>query len=179
MKRMMGISGEQSDHKIAGFFDDADEAQRTARYLVSSLKGGHAHVMVLDSSDKNVDAKLEPERRGIWHTLIRAHVWLGLAGAVAGVLVFAILGGIGVAFVAQNPAWSSGLLVLFGAIGGLLLGGAFTIRPDHAPTFKRLGMRSNRASMSSWFIRSSAALSKRPRSYLASAERKRFVPCDS
>ena len=76
--------------------------------------------------------------------------WLG---AVAGLLVFAILGGIGVAFVAQNPAWSSGLLVLFGAIGGLLLGGAFTIRPDHAPLHsKRLGMRSNRASMSSWFI---------------------------
>jgi len=137
MKRMMGISGEQSDHKIAGFFDDADEAQRTARYLESSLKGGHAHVMVLDSSDKNVDAKLEPERRGIWHTLIRAHVWLALAGAVAGVLVFAILGGIGVAFVAKNPAWSSGLLILFGAIGGLLLGGAFTIRPDHAPYIQK------------------------------------------
>lgn len=65
--------------------------------------------------------------------MIRAHIWLGLAGAVLGLLAFGNMLALGVQFIVLSPWWSALLLIGFGTIGGLMLGGAVSLRPDHSP----------------------------------------------
>lgn len=67
------------------------------------------------------------------HTIIRTHLWLGLAGAVVGILAFGIMIALDVQFIVLSPWWSAFLLTGFGAVGGLMLGGAVSLRPDHSP----------------------------------------------
>ncbi|TVQ41670.1 MAG: hypothetical protein EA370_01425 [Wenzhouxiangella sp.] len=129
----MGLTGEIFNHKIAGIFKDARQLDQCRDRLVDEVGTVGAQARTLRPGDQVDGAVLEPESRGIWLTLIRAHVWLALAGAVAGVLVFGILYALGVAFVVQN-AWAAALLLMFfSAVGGGLLGGAVTLRPDHTP----------------------------------------------
>lgn len=133
MKHRMALTGEASDHKVAGFV--ADEA--AAHELAAAVRAGaglkESQVRVLSPGDHRIGRTLEPESRGIVHTMIRAHIWLGLAGAVVGLLAFGIMFALGVQFIVLSPWWSALLLIGFGTIGGLMLGGAVSLRPDHSP----------------------------------------------
>ncbi|MFU8831277.1 MAG: hypothetical protein ACNA7J_03880 [Wenzhouxiangella sp.] len=133
MKQRMGLTGEASDHKIAGIFTDLAGLQVGRDRLVDSVRLDDDQLIVLAPGERADGELLEPESRGIWHTLIRAHVWLGLAGAIIGALVFLLLVWLDVAFVVGNPWTSFVVLVAFSTFGGGLLGGAVTLRPDHAP----------------------------------------------
>ncbi len=75
----------------------------------------------------------EPEDQGIWKTLVRSHVWLGVGGAVTGFILFLLLNALGVGFIAQNALVAASVLTAIGAAIGMLLAGAVTIRPDHTP----------------------------------------------
>jgi hypothetical protein len=133
MKHAMALTGEASDHKVAGLFSDAAAARELAAAVRAEVGLTEAQVRVLGPGDDHVGRALEPETRGILHTMIRAHLWLGLAGAVIGAVAFAIMFALGIGFIVLNP-WASALLLIgFGAIGGLLLGGAVSLRPDHSP----------------------------------------------
>lgn len=137
MKRSMGLTGERSNHKIAGIFEDAGRMDECREELVRTL-GSAESIEPLEPGSDSPAWRLEPESRGIWHTLVRAHLWLTLGGAVVGALIFGLLAMLGVAFVAQNP-WSAALLlIIFCAIGGALLGGFLTVRPDHTPFIARV-----------------------------------------
>jgi len=92
-----------------------------------------AQVRVLSPGDDSVGRSLEPESNGILHTIIRAHLWLGMVGAVVGVLAFGTMIALDVQFVVLSPWWSAFLLTGFGTVGGLMLGGAVALRPDHDP----------------------------------------------
>jgi hypothetical protein len=133
MKHGMALTGEASDHKVAGVISD----EATAHELADAVRAGvgltEAQVRVVGPEDKQIGRALEPESRGIVHTMIRAHLWLGLAGAVIGALAFGIMFSLGVGFIVLNPWRSVLLLIGFGTIGGLLLGGAVSLRPDHSP----------------------------------------------
>lgn len=133
MKQEMGLTGEASDHKVAGIFSEGDQARSCAEKLLASMELSQAQVVVLKPGDTVEGSVLEPESRGIWHTLIRAHVWLALAGAVVGLIVFFLLLALDVAFAVDNRAATLIALVAFCTIGGAMLGGAVTLRPDHAP----------------------------------------------
>ena len=129
----MALTGEVSDHKIAAMAHDQAEAQRLAALVRAGAGLDETQVRVLCPHDEHVGRKLEPENRGIVRTMIRAHLWLGLAGAVVGILTFAILLFLDIGFVVLNPWWAAGLLIVFSTVGGLLLGGAVTLRPDQSP----------------------------------------------
>lgn len=133
MKHRMGFTGEASDHKVAGIFHGTEALQECRHRLVESLGLKDDQVKTLNAGDRPDGEVLEPESRGIWHTLIRAHVWLALAGAVIGALVFLLLLALDVTFVVRNALASFALLVAFCTVGFSMIGGAVTLRPDHTP----------------------------------------------
>lgn len=138
MERRMGLTGEESNHKVAGIFGDVGRMQQCRDQLVSSIDQVEQRLEPLGPGQASPAWLLEPESRGIWHTLVRAHVWLGLAGVIVAGLLFVLMTALDVAFVVQNP-WAAAIsLLVFGAIGGGLLGGLVTLRPDHTPYITRV-----------------------------------------
>ncbi len=133
MKREMGMTGEASDHKVAGIFKDADKLNDCRQRLLETGGLKDSQILALAPGDQADGALLEPESRGIWHTLIRTHLWLALAGAVVGLVAFALLIWLDIAFVVGNPWAAAMLLVFFCTVGGAMVGGAVTLRPDHSP----------------------------------------------
>jgi hypothetical protein len=133
MKDRMGLTGEASNHKLAGVFDDEVSALELAAAVRARTGLNESHVRVLRPGDDSVSRRLEPESQGILRTMVRAHLWLGLAGAAVGVLAFGTMMVLGIPFIVLNPWWSGLLLTGFGALGGLIAGGAVSLRPDHTP----------------------------------------------
>lgn len=133
MKNSMGLTGESSSHKLAAIFASEPAAREAAVKVVDAVGLDNDQVEVVNPGDDEPGRKLEPESRGIWHTLIRAHLWLGLAGAAIGAILYFLLWAAGVAAVVDNTAWAAGMLILGFFVGGLLLGGLVTARPDHVP----------------------------------------------
>lgn len=127
------LTGEVSNSKVAAVFADADTAREVAGRVRRALQLSDAQVQVITPFDRRPGLKLEPEDRGIFRTLVRAHVKLGALGVVAGLLVFAFLWARGVPWIVNSAVLAAGVLVSFGALAGLLLGGLMTLRPDHDP----------------------------------------------
>ncbi|MDH5823709.1 hypothetical protein QFW77_11995 [Luteimonas sp. RD2P54] len=128
-----GLTGEASDHKVAAAFDGVEAAQAAAAGVRERLALGIAQVRVVEPGQTGLDRALEPEDRGIFRTILRSHLWLGIAGAVLGALAFAILLAMGLPLIAQSPLMAAGAIVGFGAVAGLFAGGLVSLRPDHDP----------------------------------------------
>lgn len=127
------VTGEVSNSKLVAVFAAPEVARDAAAAAVAQLSLQPAQVRVIAPGAADVGIQLEPEGGGIRRTLIVAHLWLGVAGVVAGALVFVLLVALGVQFVVSSP-WAAGLaLVGFGGVAGLLLGGLVSLRPDHDP----------------------------------------------
>ena len=125
------VTGEVSNSKVAAVFDRGTTARAAAAAVAEAIGLEPAQVTVITPDEPRADARLEPESRGIWRTIVVAHLRLGIAGAVLGVLAFGLLQWRGVPFIVQSP-WASALvLVGFGAVAGLFLGGLVALRPDH------------------------------------------------
>jgi hypothetical protein len=125
------LTGEVSNSKVAAVFDTAAAARSAAADVVQALGLEAAQVQVITPDEQNAEAKLEPESRGIWRTIGIAHVRLGIVGAVAGALAFAAMMWLGVLYIVQSP-WAAGLVMIgFGTLAGLLVGGLVALRPDH------------------------------------------------
>ncbi|WP_328185772.1 hypothetical protein [Marinobacter sp. OP 3.4] len=131
MKMTMHVSGETLDHKLAARCGTATEAEKIADDLCTATSLGQGQVRIIHPTDDHKGSKLEPEDQGIMHTAIRSHIWLGLAGIAGGLLLFSVLAAAGLPFVAQNLIWAGALFAVFGGVAGLLLGGVYTLRPDH------------------------------------------------
>lgn len=54
-----------------------------------------------------------------------------MLGAVAGLLAFAVLMAVDVPFIVASPVAAALILLFFGTVAGLLLGGLVALRPDH------------------------------------------------
>lgn len=125
------ITGELSNSKVAAVFADEAVARRAAEAIAATLALGEAQVQVITPDEPHPGRKLEPESRGIWRTIVIAHVRLGIAGAIAGLLVFALLYELGIAFVVNSAVAAALVLVAFGTVAGLFLGGFVSLRMDH------------------------------------------------
>lgn len=125
------LSGEVSNSKLAAVFDSRAAAREAALALCRDLDIARPQVKLVSPDSADVDIQLEPEGGGIWHTILRAHLWLGIWGALLGLLAFALLYWGGVPFIVQSPVAAVLALLFFGATGGLLLGGLVSLRPDH------------------------------------------------
>ena len=125
------VTAEVSNHKVAAAFPDANAARQAAAGVASSLSLGAAQVQLIRPGDPHPGRKLEPESRGIWQTIVVAHVKLGIAGVVAGVVAFVVMYGMGLPFIVNSPLAALLVLVFFGGVAGLMLGGFVSLRPDH------------------------------------------------
>lgn len=133
MKQSANLTGETLDHKLGAIFDDEAQAKSAAENL-RQLEGlNEQRVFLVRPGDPHPGWELEPEDKGIWRTLVRAHIKLGLVGFAVGLALYLILTGLGVSFVVFNPFASAAVLIALCTILGLMLGGLVTIRPDHAP----------------------------------------------
>lgn len=125
------ITGELSNSKVAAVFPGQAVARRAAAGVAEALSLGSAQVQVIVPGEERPGRKLEPETRGIWRTIVVAHVRLGIAGAIIGLLAFAALYAYGLPFIVNSPVAAALALLFFGAVAGLMLGGLVSLRPDH------------------------------------------------
>lgn len=128
-----GITGETFDHKIAAIFASETEALDAAESIRSHTTLRDAQVFIISPHDPHSGKALEPEDRGIWRTLVRSHIWLGIAGAAAGLILFGFLMAADIRFVVANAVTAMFITIVFGATTGMMLGGLITLRPDHMP----------------------------------------------
>lgn len=125
------ITGELSNHKVAAVFASSAMARQAADEVLAELLLGESQVQLIRPGDPRTSRKLEPESQGIWRTIVVAHIRLGVVGFVLGVLAFAVLYAIGPPFIVNSPVAALLILLFFGTIAGLLLGGLVSLRPDH------------------------------------------------
>ncbi|PXX90370.1 hypothetical protein DIT71_12835 [Marinobacter vulgaris] len=133
MNSSANLTGEKEDHKVAAVFDTEPDARGTAKAICEETSLTDEQVTVLSPNDRHQGKELEPEDQGIWRTLVRSHIGLGIAGAVAGFVLFLILSALGVGFIAQNTVVAASVMTVIAAAIGMLVAGAVTLRPDHTP----------------------------------------------
>ena len=63
--------------------------------------------------------------------LLKTHAALGTAGFLAGLLIFWTLWRSGLPLIVSSPMAAAGAIVFLTTMGGLMLGGLATLRPDH------------------------------------------------
>lgn len=125
------LTGEVSNSKVAAIFASETAARAVAVQLQGALQLTDAQVQVITPADRRPGRKLEPESDGIFRTIIRAHVRLGLLGAVAGAVGFGVLWAMGLPMIVNSAVMAAAVMVVFGAVAGLMLGGLVSLRPDH------------------------------------------------
>ena len=131
MSETSPITGELSNSKVAAVFASESAARQAAGAVAKVLALGPAQVQVVTPVEPHPGRKLEPEERGIWNTIVVAHVRLGIVGAIAGLLAFLAMYFAGLPFVTLNALAAGLVLLFFGAVAGLMFGGLVSLRPDH------------------------------------------------
>jgi hypothetical protein len=124
------LFGERSLTTVAALFGQAQDARDAAEHVVRDARLPEKRVSVLGPGVPGVERKLEPEEPGIVHTLIKSHTTLGVLGLVVGLLIGGVLILAGVGWAAASPFFTIGLAAIFGAVGGMMLGGLVSMRPD-------------------------------------------------
>ena len=127
------ITEEVSNSKVAAVFASEAMARDQAARLRQALALGEAQVVVVTPRTATPGRKLEPESHGIFRTMMWAHARLGVIGALLGLAVFALLWFMGIPLIVNSALLAGGVLLFFGAVAGLMLGGLATLRPDHDP----------------------------------------------
>ncbi len=125
------LFGEKATTKLAGFFDSQDQLEAVSAQLreVSGLQNPQLWVVRPHAAD--FDRRLEPETQGVARTAVRSHLVLGALGLIAGIVLWGILYGLQWPAIVASPYYSAAAIVAFSTVGGLLLGGLVTARPDH------------------------------------------------
>lgn len=125
------LFGEKSTTKLAGFFDTQEQLESVSSELrrVSGLQ--NPQLWVVHPHDSDFEKRLEPETQGVARTAVRAHLVLGALGFVAGLILWGVLYVAGVEAIVASPYYAGGAILAFATVGGMLLGGLVTARPDH------------------------------------------------
>lgn len=132
------LTGELSNSKVAAIFADEGVARHEAARLRNALGLPDARVAIITARDRRPGRKLEPESEGVLQTIIRAHLLLGLVGAVLGGVAFGLLWAMQVPMIVQSVKFAAPVLVMFGAVAGLMFGGLVSLRPDHDPYINKV-----------------------------------------
>ena len=119
MSETSPITGELSNSKVAAVFASESAARQAAGAVAKVLALGPAQVQVVTPAEPHPGRKLEPEERGIWNTIVVAHVRLGIVGAIVGLLAFLAMYFAGLPFVTLNALAAGLVLLFFGAVAGL------------------------------------------------------------
>lgn len=124
------LFGEKATTKLAAVFDTETDADGVAEQLRHGAHMNTGQVRVVAPGDPKFDKKLEPEPAGVARTLVRAHVVLGAAGFVLGILLWLVLYLFDGSLIRSTPYASAIAIVFFLTVAGLLLGGFLALRPD-------------------------------------------------
>lgn len=129
MKLLSSLFGERSLTLVAATFNDRRRALRAfqALRMVSPRQLG---VALIAPCDERLARKMEPESDGIWHTLLRTHGWLGLAGAFGGLMLALLVLVAGWPAALASPLATLMIGAVYGGFVGLLVAGLLTLRPD-------------------------------------------------
>lgn len=133
---LQSMFGERSLTKIAGVFANEDAARKAAQQLTQANAIQSDQLRMLRPADARLfhndllGRKLLPEQRGIAGTLWRAHIVMGLAGGVAGLLLYAALLAGGHSMMVSSPQGALIAFTGFGITFGLIAGGLIALRPD-------------------------------------------------
>jgi hypothetical protein len=125
------LTGEVSNSKVAAVLDSEAAARQAADTIRRTLHLRDSQVRVVAPHDSRPGRQLEPESKGIFWTMLRAHLWLGILGALIGVGLFWLMFVLRVPFVVNSAAYAAGALIFFCTVAGLMFGGLVTLRPDH------------------------------------------------
>jgi len=125
------ITGELSNRKVAAVFPREAAARKAAEGVSAALSLEMAQVQVITPAEPHPGRKLEPESRGIWRTIVVAHIRLGIIGLIVGLIAFLALRAAGIPFIVNSPVAAALSLIFFGGVAGLMLGGLVSLRPDH------------------------------------------------
>ena len=126
--RTASLFGERSLTLVAATFSDRVTPAAAASALRATMPG--TEVTVVRPLDADLARKLEPDAQGIWRTLIRSHLVLGLIGLGLGVAVAATLVGVNWPAAAGSPVLMTLFLSTLGLFAGLMVAGLLTLRPD-------------------------------------------------
>lgn len=138
------LFGEQSLTKVAGLFNTRGEAEGAAMHLLQGTGMARAQVRLLNPEkgalvQSDVLAReMEPEEAGIWRTILRAHVTMGLIGALAGTVLYIGLMAMGSPLLLSTPLMAWVAMAGFGGTFGLLVGGLLSLRPDQGRLIHRV-----------------------------------------
>lgn len=124
------LTGEVSNSKVSAVFASEGAARAAAQRLKSEVGLTDAQVQVVTPMDHDPGRKLQPESHGIFRTIMIAHAKLGLGGAVLGGLAWLALRMMGVAMIVHTGWLTLIVLIIGGAMLGLMLGGLVALRPD-------------------------------------------------
>ena len=124
------VTGEVSNSKLAAVFDSEASARAALDALVSGAGLQASQVKLVTPTEPHPNIKLQPEGKGIWRTVLMAHLWFGIGGVVAGGLAWAVLMWLGVTLIGRSAVMSAVAFVFIGAVAGLMLGGLVALRPD-------------------------------------------------
>lgn len=127
------LTEEVSNRKVAAIFPSTVQARLHADQVRTRLGLADRQVQVVTPRDQRPGRKLEPESHGIFRTMLWAHAKLGVVGAVVGIIAYVLMHLLAVPMIVNSPALSFGVLLAFGAVAGLFMGGLITLRPDHDP----------------------------------------------
>lgn len=140
---LQGLFGERSLTKVAGLFLQKSQAESTMEQM---LRGGldAAQVRLLGPKDARMARQemfgraVEPESQGIARTFLQTHLVGGMAGAVAGLVMYMWFFRSGHPMIVSSPAVAFIAIVGFATTFGLLAGGLLTLRPDHVRLITRV-----------------------------------------
>lgn len=125
------LFGERSITKVVGVFEHEKEAVESKEKLKERIGLSGEQLKLVGPDEKRYGRKLEPEGQGIARTAVRAHVIFGVAGLLVGVLIWAAIYALGWDALRSSPGLAAIPILFFSTVGGLMLGGLITARPDH------------------------------------------------
>jgi hypothetical protein len=127
---LLKLFGEQSLTLVAASFLNGNDADRAAGALRRTLPP--ESVDVLRPSEADAPRRFMPDSGGIWRTLWRTHLLLGVLGPLVGVAVAGGLWALGWPALRSSPWLAMVFLAALGGFVGMMAAGLLTLRPDQS-----------------------------------------------
>lgn len=131
------IFGERSLTLVAATFDDQRGAESAADELRQQIDR-IGTVAVVSPDDTQLARKMEPEQAGIWRTLLRSHLIIGVGGALVGLLLALGLVLAPWPAAASSPGFTALFAATVGGFLGMMAAGLVTLRPDHGAVIRSM-----------------------------------------
>lgn len=132
------LFGEMATTKIAAVFNSEAQALNIAHALQLATGLQTTQIRLVEPYENDYDKKLEPEPQGIARTALRSHLILGIVGLVVGGLLWYAMYANEWPTIRSAPRMSAVAILFFTTMGGMMLGGLVTARPDHQIVIERV-----------------------------------------